>query len=134
MAILFPAALLILTPIFDIVRAITANIIWGRAAFWCAFAGVSMAFVIFIPMLIDWLALDKGTPLRRLRLPSLTLCALGILAFIASVVLRLHAHGALSAVAFAFADSGVTLLAISALISEPPQHSIGVRQTPAAQM
>ena len=133
-AILFPAALLILTPIFDIVRAITGNIPWARAAFWCAFVGVSMALVLFMPALIDWLALDRGTPARRLRLPSLVLQALGILAFIASAMLRLHAHGGLSPLAFALADGGVTLMAISVVISEPRHHAISLPRTRAAQM
>jgi uncharacterized membrane protein len=119
MAIVFPAALLILTPIFDIVFAITFNIAWHTIAFWCAFVGVSLALVVFMPALLDWLALDRGTRARRESLPSLALQALGIVAFVASVTLRLRGHGTPSPLAFALADGGVCLLAMAALVAAP---------------
>ena len=117
-SIIFPAALLIVTPISDIVRAITFNIAWGHVGFWCAFVGVALALVTFLPMLIDWLALDEGTRARRIQAPSLVLQGGGILAFIASIVLRMHAGMAhLAPLAFVFADLGVTALGAAALIS-----------------
>jgi uncharacterized membrane protein len=132
--ILFPASLLILTPIFDVVRAITGNSGWGLAAFWCAFAGMSLALVVFLPLAIDWLALERGTPARQARLPSLLLDALGLIACVASVALRLRARGALSLLAFMCADGGVTLLALAALTGQARARPVGARHTLAPQM
>jgi uncharacterized membrane protein len=133
-AILFPASLLALTPIFDIVLAITGNSRWNQAAFWCAFVGVSMAMVLFMPLFIDWLALTHGTPARRALLPSLLLHTLGIGAFVASVALRLRARGGLSPLAFICAESGVILFALAALNGAARERPLATHHTPAAQM
>jgi hypothetical protein len=133
-AIVFPATLLVLTPIFDIMRAITDNMAWTRRAFACAFVGVNLALVVFMPLLLDWLALDRGTVARRLCFPSLLLQALGIFVFVMSVIVRLHRHGSVSLPAFALADAGVALLAVAALIAAPqatrPPHSLPPRPAP----
>jgi uncharacterized membrane protein len=135
MAILFPAALLILTPIFDIVRAITDNMAWSQLGFWCAFLGVTLAIVTFLPSLIDWLALDRDQDARewRARIPSLLLQGTGISAFIASVVLRLHAAGAISPAAFALADVGVTMLAVAVLVAGPRPQPVRLPYHPSSR-
>jgi uncharacterized membrane protein len=129
MAILFPTALLILTPIFDIVRAITDNVAWSHVAFWSAFVGGTAALVMLMPLVLDWLALEPfGSEGRkkRARIPSLLMHAGGVIAFVVGVVLRLHAGGGLSPAAFALADVGITLLAVAILFAEP-RHDRGVR-------
>jgi uncharacterized membrane protein len=72
-ATIVPSVLLALTPLFDIVRVVTRDPAWSRAAFWLAFVGVVVATVAVIPDLLDWLATDRHTPARRAGLAPLTL-------------------------------------------------------------
>ncbi len=73
MSTIFPSMLLALTPLFDVVRLITRDAFWSRAAFWTAFLGGIVAVVAVIPELVDWLAADRHTRARRAGAAPLTL-------------------------------------------------------------
>lgn len=73
MSTVFPSVLLALTPLLDLVRLLTHNALWSRAAFWTAFLGGVVAVVAIIPELADWLAADRHTRTRRAGAAPLTL-------------------------------------------------------------
>jgi uncharacterized membrane protein len=115
MAIVLPAVPLALTPVFDLVRAMSGDLFFSKVAFGFNFVGICLALVAFLPRLVDWLAHDRGTTAGRVRSPSLLLHALALVAFSASAVHRLVARGAPSPFAFAAATAGLMLLVLSAL-------------------
>ena len=93
MLIVFPLALLVLTPASDLVGLITKDSFWSRAAFWLAFLGVIAGVVAAIPGFIDWLAVPRRTRARRVGVIHLAVNLTAIGLFVLSVVLRLQ-HGA----------------------------------------
>jgi len=86
----FTSALLCLTPLFDIVRLITRNPLWGRVAFWSAFIGVIVVAVALIPETIDWLATDRHTRARRAGAAPLTVHLAALAPLALGVFERLH--------------------------------------------
>jgi uncharacterized membrane protein len=90
---LFPLALLALTPLLDIVRLVTRNSVWSRAAFWSAFLGAVLVFVAVVPELVDWLATDRHTRARRAGAAPLTLHVAAFAPLALGVFERLHLAG-----------------------------------------
>ena len=90
METLFPLLLLAATPLLDIVRLITRNPTWSRAAFWSALLGTLVAVVALLPELVDWLATDRHTTARRAGLAPLTLHLAALAPLALGVFERLH--------------------------------------------
>jgi uncharacterized membrane protein len=72
MSTLFPSALLMLTPLFDIVRLLTRDPTWGRAAFWSALVGLLVVALAVAAELVAWLDTGRFTRARRAGLAPLT--------------------------------------------------------------
>jgi len=87
---LFPSALLALTPVLDIVRVITRNPAWSRAAFWSALVGVVAVAVALLPEVLDWLAADRHTRTRVAGAAPLTLHFAALAPLALGVFERLH--------------------------------------------
>jgi hypothetical protein len=102
MTMIFPSALLALTPMLDVVRLVTHDPWWARFAFWTAFFGVIVVAVLFLPELIDWLAAGRHTRARRAGAAPLTLHLAALAPLTLGVFERLH----LAAVARATAVAG----------------------------
>ena len=90
MSTFLPSALLSLTPLLDIVRLVTHNPSWARAAFWSAFLGAIVAAVAVVPELVDWLAADRHTRARRAGAAPLTLHLAALAPLALGVFERLH--------------------------------------------
>ena len=99
MSTIFPPMLLALTPLFDVVRLITRDAFWSRAAFWTAFLGGIVAVVAVIPEGVDWLAADRHTRARRGGAAPLTLHIAALAPVWLGVFERLHLAAATSAAA-----------------------------------
>lgn len=113
MSTLLPLLLLALTPVLDIVRMATRNPAWSRPAFWCAVAGVIVAFVVLVPELVDWLAADRYTRARRAGAAPLTLHVAALAPLALGVFERLHLAAA------ARAASAAALPAVTRLDAWP---------------
>jgi uncharacterized membrane protein len=98
---LFPSVLLALAPVFDIVRMVTRNPAWARAAFWSALAGVVVVAVAVLPQLVDWLAADRHTRARTAGIAPLTLHLAAIAPLGLGVFERLHLAAAARAASVA---------------------------------
>ncbi len=94
MSTVFPSLLLALTPLFDVVRLITRNPAWSRAALWSALVATVAAVVAVLPELIDWLALDRHTRARRAAIAPLTVHAAAAWPLALGFVERLRDFGA----------------------------------------
>jgi uncharacterized membrane protein len=90
MSTTLPSLLLTLTPLLDVVRLLTRNPAWSRAAFWSAFLGAIVAAVAVVPELIDWLATDRHTRARRAGAAPLTLHVAALAPLALGVFERLH--------------------------------------------
>lgn len=113
MSISFPTFLLVLTPIFDLVRLITGDIIWSEVAFLLAFAGAIAGALVALPALIDWLALPRRSSAWRASGLKLALLTAAVVVATASAVVRLHAGATtFAAVPFALVLGSVALLLV----------------------
>lgn len=113
MVIVFPLALLVLSPVSDIVGAITHDAFWLRAAFWLAFLGVISAVVAAVPGFIDWLAVPGGTRAKRVGVIHLAVNLTAVALFVISVILRFqHGAEAFHAVAFVLALVGACVVLV----------------------
>ncbi len=113
MSISFPTFLLVLTPVFDLVRLITGEVLWSQVAFLLVFAGGIAGAVVALPALIDWLALSRQS--RAWRAAGLQLALLGaaIVASGASAIVRLHGGASsFAALPFVLALASVGLLLV----------------------
>jgi uncharacterized membrane protein len=113
MSISFPTFLLVLTPIFDLVRLITGEVIWSEVAFLLAFAGAIAGAVVALPALIDWLALPRTSPAWRAAGLQLALLSAAVVVGGTSAVIRLHAGATtFAALPFALVLGSVALLLV----------------------
>lgn len=113
MLIVFPLALLTLTPITDIVRLVTRNSFWSHVSFFLAFAGVVAGVVAAIPGFLDWLTIPRGTRARRVGVTHLTVNLIGLALFTISIVLRMRVGAERFApVAFLLAAAGAATLVV----------------------
>ncbi|MDP9793360.1 putative membrane protein [Catenuloplanes nepalensis] len=98
MVIVFPLGLLVTGTIFDLVRLITGNEIFGQVGFWNITAGVIGAIVAATTGWLDWTSIPAGTRAKRIGLLHGTLNGLVLVLFAISWLLRLdgtHQPGAL---------------------------------------
>lgn len=113
MSISFPTFLLVLTPIFDLVRLITGDIVWSEVAFLLAFTGAIAGAVVALPALVDWLALPRSSRAWRAAGLQLALLVAAVVVAAASAVIRLHAGATtFAALPFALVLGGVALLLV----------------------
>jgi uncharacterized membrane protein len=113
MSISFPTLLLVLTPIFDLVRLITGDIVWSEIAFLLAFAGAIAGALVALPALIDWLALPRQSPAWRAAGLQLGLLTAAVSVSATSAVIRLHAGATtFAALPFALVLGSVALLLV----------------------
>lgn len=61
MLIVFPAGLLVMACVFDIIGLTTRNGLWMQASYWMIGAGVVAGLVAAVFGLVDWLAIPFGT-------------------------------------------------------------------------
>ena len=118
MSMLFPSALLALTPVLDIVRMVTRNPVWGRVAFWSAVVGVIAVAIALLPEVLEWLAADRNTRTRTAGAAPL------LLQFAAIAPLALGVFERLNLAAAAHAASAAALPSMTRLEAWPMALSI----------
>lgn len=101
MSIVFPSALFALAPLFDVVRIVTRNPEWSRAAFWSALIGALAVAIAVLPELGDWLATDRHTAARSTGAAPLTLHLAALAPLTLGVFERWHLAGLTRAAAAA---------------------------------
>ncbi|MGZ3408201.1 MAG: DUF2231 domain-containing protein [Polyangia bacterium] len=101
MSRILPSALLALTPAIDIVRVVTRNPAWSRAAFWSALIGVVVVAVAVLFEVADWLAADRHTRARGAGPAPLMLHVAAIAPLALGVFERLHLAAAARAASVA---------------------------------
>src|SRR5436305_1043789 len=65
MATVFPSLLLTVTPLLDVVRLLTRNPAWARAAMWSAVVTVVVIAAAIVAQLVEWSATPAHTDRRR---------------------------------------------------------------------
>ncbi|MDR7320394.1 MULTISPECIES: DUF2231 domain-containing protein [Catenuloplanes] len=98
MVIVFPLGLLVTGAIFDLVRLVTGNEIFGQVGFWNITAGLVGAIVAAVTGWLDWTSIPAGTRAKRIGLLHGTLNGLVLVLFGIAWLLRLdgtHQPGAL---------------------------------------
>lgn len=127
MVIVFPLALLVLSPVSDIVGAITRDAFWSRAAFWLAFLGTIAAIVAAVPGFIDWLAVPGGTRAKRVGVIHLAVNLTAVALFVISVILRFeHGADAFHAIAFVLALVGALVVLVGGWFGGELVERLGV--------
>ena len=66
MLIVFPLGLLATALVFDVIRLVTHNPLWGTLSYWMIAAGVISGLLAAPFGLIDWLAIPSGTRAKRI--------------------------------------------------------------------
>lgn len=118
MSISFPTFLLVLTPVFDLVRLITGEVVWSQISFLLVFTGVIAGAVVALPALIDWLAMSRRSAVWRAAGLQLALLGAAILGAGVSAVVRLHGGAStFAALPFALALGSVGLLLVGGWLS-----------------
>ena len=94
--IVFPAGLLLLSVLFDIVNLINPQPEWGVVSYWTLVGGLAGGVIAAVPGWIDWFAIPSGTRAKSVGLYHGLGNALALLVFGASWYLRLpdYAHPA----------------------------------------
>jgi uncharacterized membrane protein len=90
LSVFVPCALLALTPLFDVVRVLTRNPAWSRAAYWSALIGLVVAVMAVLFELLDWVAADRHTRARGAGAAPLTLHVAAIAPLALGIYERLH--------------------------------------------
>jgi uncharacterized membrane protein len=84
MLVVFPLGLFWTAIIFDIIRLIGGNPTWGQVSFYLIAAGVIGGLVAAVFGLTDWLAIESGTPPKRIGAKHGLLNVLVVLLFAVS--------------------------------------------------
>ncbi len=93
MLIVFPLGLLVMSLIFDLVRAATGDADFSIAAYWCIAAGIIGGLLAAVFGLVDWLAIPSGTRAKRVGVLHGAGNVVVVLLFAVSFLLRARAGG-----------------------------------------
>lgn len=132
--IVFPAGLLLMAVVFDVVNRINPQDQWGVVSYWMLVGGLAGGLVAAVPGWIDWFAIDSGTRAKSVGLYHGlgNVLALGI--FGASWWLRLPDYAHPPAVAAVLAIAAAGLITGTAWLGGEMVDRMGVGVDPGANL
>lgn len=128
--IVFPLGLFATAVVFDIIQLALGGTMWSHVAFYMIAAGVIGGLAAALFGLLDWMAIDQGTPAKRTGSIHGLGNLLVVILFAASWWLRLPQPEAPSGLALTFSFLGVLLSFYTGWLGGELvfKHGIGVDQ------
>lgn len=110
MLVMFPVALLLTGTVFDLVRLVTDNAVFGEVGFWSITAGLIGGVLAAITGFADWTKIPAGTRAKRVgRIHGLSNAVVMVIFLIAWIVRVDNVHHIASAATFVLQVVGVII-------------------------
>jgi uncharacterized membrane protein len=133
MTVIFPAGLLAITAVFDLIGVLTDSLALSNAAYWTLVAGLLGAVLAMPSGWVDWHALPVGSRARRIGAWHGVGNGLLSIVFAASLMLRTDGAAA-SRVAIALSATGLVGLVLTAWLGGELVSRLGVGVDPNAHL
>lgn len=124
--IVFPAGLLLLSVLFDVVNLINPKSEWGVVSYWTLVGGLAGGVIAAVPGWIDWFAIPKGTRAKSVGLYHGLGNVLALGVFGASWFLRLQDYAHPPALAMGLSIGSALLLTGTAWLGGELVDRMGV--------